>query len=165
MVFCHLADLTNKTGMATLSVDINQLFLYVFYYFFHCTKRKQKFTNLLCTFFTSEPKAIIKHCATRWLSLLLCISRFVHQFDGLKSSFVSCHEAESSKALSIIRMLENPFTKPLLLFLSHFLPSMDTFNHLFQKSTENNTCLLYSKISRLVHLYTSNIWSLTPFVL
>lgn len=34
---------------------------------------------------------------------------------------------------------------------------MDRFNRLFQKSTENTTCQLYSEISRLVRLYASNL--------
>lgn len=84
---CHLADLTIKAGMGTLPVDIDQLFIDVFYYFYHSSKRKQAFTDLWCSLFMSEPKAIIKHCETRWLSLLRCIGRFLHQFDGLLSSF------------------------------------------------------------------------------
>lgn len=154
---CHLADLTIKAGMGTFPVDIDKLFIDVFYYFCHSSKRKQEFTDLWCSLFTSEPKAIIKHCATRWLSLLHCIGRFLHQFDGLKSYFLSCDEAETSKVVSIIRRLENPLTKPLLLFLSFILPSMDRFNRLFQKSTEITTCQLYSQMSRLVRLFASNI--------
>ncbi len=34
---------------------------------------------------------------------------------------------------------------------------MDRFNRLFQKSTENTTCQLYNKMSRLVRLYASNV--------
>ena len=34
---------------------------------------------------------------------------------------------------------------------------MDKFNRLFQKSTENTTCQLYKEMSRLVHLYASNL--------
>ena len=154
---CHLTDLTVKAGIAKLPVDIDQFFLDVFYYFYHSTKWKQEFTDQWYSFFTSEPKAIIKPCATQWLSLLCCIGHFLHQFDGLKSYFLSCDEAETSKVLSIIHRLENPLTKPLLLFLSHILPSMDRFNRLFQKSTESTTCQLYSEISRLVRLYASNI--------
>ena len=37
---CHLADLTIKAGMKTLPVDIDQLFIDVFYYFYHSSKRK-----------------------------------------------------------------------------------------------------------------------------
>ena len=37
---CHLADLTVKAGMQALPVDIDQLFVDVFYYFYHSSKRK-----------------------------------------------------------------------------------------------------------------------------
>ena len=153
---CHLADLTIKCGIEALPVDIDQLFIDVFYYFYHSSKRKQ-FCDLWCSLFTSEPQAILKHCPIHWLSLLRCVGRFLTWFDGLKSYFLSCNEAETSKVLSIIERLENPLTKPLLLFLSYNLPSIDRFNHLFQKSTENTTCQLYSEMNRLVRLYASNL--------
>ena len=34
---------------------------------------------------------------------------------------------------------------------------MDKFNRLFQKSTENTTCQLYSEMNRLVCLYSTNL--------
>ena len=34
---------------------------------------------------------------------------------------------------------------------------MDKFNCLFQKSTQNTTCQLYTEMSRLVRLYASNL--------
>lgn len=138
---CHLADLVVKAGMQTLPVDIDQLFVDVFYYFFHSSKRKQEFCDLRCSLFTSEPQTILKHCTTGWLSLLRCVGRYLTQFDGLKSFFLSCSEAETSKVVSILQQLENPLTKPLLLFLSFLLPAMDKFNRLFQKSTQNNFTL------------------------
>ena len=110
-----------------------------------------------CSLFTTEPQTILKHRITRWLSLLRCVGHFIDQFDELKSYFLSCGEAETSKVVSIIERLENPLTKPLLLFLSYILPSMDRFNRLFQKSTENTTCQLYSEMSRLARLYASNL--------
>ena len=63
---CHLADLTIKAGLQALPVDIDKLFIDVFYYF-HSSKRKQEFTDLWCSLFTSEPQTILKHCPTRWL--------------------------------------------------------------------------------------------------
>ena len=36
---CHLADLTVKAGLETLPVDINQLFIDIFYFFQHSSKR------------------------------------------------------------------------------------------------------------------------------
>ena len=73
------------------------------------------------------------------------------------SYFRSCSEAETSKVVSILQRLENPLTKPILHFLSFILPSLDKFNRLFQKSTQNTTCQLYTEMSRLVRLYASNV--------
>ena len=153
---CHLADLAIKAGMQTLPVDIDHLFVDDFYFFFRSSKRKEEFCDLWYSLFTSEPQKILKHCTTRWLSLLRCVRRYLTQFDGLKYFFLSCSEAETSKVVSILQWLENPLTKPLLLFLSYILPPMDKFNSLFQKSTQNTTCQLYTEMSRLVRLYASN---------
>ena len=153
---CHLADLTVKAGLKALPVDIDQLFIDIFYYFHHSSKRKQQFVDLWCSLFTTEPEVILKHCPTRWLSLLKCVDRYLRQYDGLKSYFLSCEEAETVKVRNIISRLENPLTKPLLLFLSFILPSVDRFNRLFQKSTESTTSQLYDEMNRLVRLYASN---------
>ena len=153
---CHLADLTVKAGLKALPVDIDQLFIDVFYHFFHSSKRKQEFCDLWCSLFTTEPEVILKHCPTRWLSLLRCVGRYLSQYDGLKSYFLSCDD-QSAKVRSISERLQNPLTRPLLLFLSFILPSIDRFNIVFQKSTENTTCQLFDEISRLVRLYASNL--------
>ena len=139
---CHLANLTIKAGVTKSAVNIDQLFIDIFYYFYHSSKRNQEFADLWCSLFTSEPDAILKHCPTRWLSLLRCVGRYLAQYQGLKSYFLSCRE-QSAKVVSITKRLENPLTKPLLHFLAYILPSMDRFNRLFQKSTENTTCELY----------------------
>ena len=125
---CHLADLTVKAGLKALPVDIDQLFVDVFYYFHHSSKRKQQFVDLWCSIFSTEPEIILKHCPTRWLSLLKCVDRYLRQYDRLKSYFLSCDEAETVKVRNILSRLENPLTKPLLLFLSFILPSVDRFN-------------------------------------
>ena len=80
---CHLADLTVKSGMSTLPLDIDQLFVDVFYFFYHSSKRKQEFVDLWCSLFTTEPEVILKHCTTRWLSLLRCVGRYLDQLEGL----------------------------------------------------------------------------------
>ena len=61
---CHLADLAAKGGMQQLPVDIDQFFVDIFYYFYHSSKRHQEFADHWCSFFSSEPKAILKHCNT-----------------------------------------------------------------------------------------------------
>ena len=89
---CHLADLTVKAGMKTLPLDIDQLFIDTFYFFYHSSKRTQEFVDLWCSLFTSEPEVILKHCPTRWLSLLRCVERYISQLEGMKSYFRSCNE-------------------------------------------------------------------------
>ena len=153
---CHLADLTIKAGVTSLPVDIDQLFIDIFYYFYYSSKRNQEFADFWHSLFTTEPQAILKHCPTRWLSLLRCVNRYLNQYEGLKSYFVSCDE-QSGKVISITQRLENPHTKPILNFLAHVLPSMDRFSRTFQKSTENTTCEVCDEMCRLVRLYASNI--------
>ena len=70
---CHLADLCVKAGMATLPVDIDQLFIDVYYYFQHSSKRNKGFVDIWHCFYANEPKVLFKHCKTQWLSLLRCI--------------------------------------------------------------------------------------------
>ena len=48
---CHMADLTITAGMAKLPVDIDQLFIDIFYYFHHSSKRNQEFSDLWCSLF------------------------------------------------------------------------------------------------------------------
>ncbi len=138
----HLADLTIKAGVNTLPIDIDQLFIDIFYYFYNSSKRNQQFADHWCSLFTSEPEAILKHCPTRWLSLLRCVGRYLTQYEGLKTYFLSCYE-QTAKVISITSRLENLLTKPILYFLAHVLSSMDRFSRLFQKSNENTTCELY----------------------
>ena len=47
---CHLADLTVKAAMKTLPIDIDQLFIDVFYFFYHSSKRTQQFVDLVFSF-------------------------------------------------------------------------------------------------------------------
>ncbi len=86
---CHLADLCIKAGMSTLPIDIDQLFIDIYYYFQHSSKRNQEFVDMWHYFYTCEPKVILKHCPTRWLSLLRCIERYFYQLPGLISCFLS----------------------------------------------------------------------------
>ncbi len=150
---CHLANLTIKAGLQELPIDIDQLFVDIFYYFQHSSKRNQEFVDNWHSMFTSEPGVVLKHCPTRWLSLLRCVDRYLKQIDGLVSYFLSCNE----QTISITDRLENPFTKPILHFLIYVLPCMDRFNRLFQKSSENTTCELYVEMNRLVRLYAANL--------
>lgn len=62
---CHLTNLTIKACLE----DVDQLFVDVFYNFFHSSKWKQEFPDHWCSLFTSKPSTILKHCPTHWLRL------------------------------------------------------------------------------------------------
>ena len=83
------------------------------------------------------------------------MNRYLTQYEGLKSYFLSCSE-QSEKVISITRRLENKLTSAILHFLAHILPSMDCFSKTFQKSTENTTCEVYDEMCRLARLYAGN---------
>ncbi len=75
---CHLADLSIKVGMESLPVGIDQLFVDVFYYFYHSSKRQQEFCDLWCSLFTTEPQTILKPvlpgglaCCDVWVAILI----------------------------------------------------------------------------------------------
>ena len=112
---CHLTDLTVKAGMKALSIDIDQLFIDVFYHFFHSSKRKEVFCKTWRDLFTSEPDVILKHCPTPWLSLLQCVDQYIGQLPGLIAYFSSTDE-NSAKNHLILQRLTNTWTLPLLQF-------------------------------------------------
>ena len=82
-----LADLSIKAGITALPINIDQLFIDIFYHFYNSSKRHQEFADHWYSLFTSEPKSILKHCPTRWLSLLHCVGRYLAQYEGLNHIF------------------------------------------------------------------------------
>jgi len=43
---CHLADLCVKAGVKVLPIDIDQLFVDIFYHFYYSSKRKHEFHDI-----------------------------------------------------------------------------------------------------------------------
>ena len=60
---CHL---TVKACLITLPVNIDQVFIDIFYYFHHSRKRKQQFVHLRCSLFSTEPEVILRDFPTQW---------------------------------------------------------------------------------------------------
>ena len=141
--------------MAALPVDIEQLFIDIYYYFKHSSKRNQQFVDMWHSFYNNEPKVLLKHRQTRW-SLLRCIRRYLDLFDGLLLYFCSCDD-QTAKVVSITERLENPLTKPILHFLNHILPFMDRFNRSFQSPmrTRVNCIRILSGLQKLMRSISS----------
>ena len=60
-----------------------------------------KFVDHWCSLFTDKPSTILKHYPACWLSLLKCVNRYLSQYQGLQSYFLSFEEAETVKLRSI----------------------------------------------------------------
>lgn len=80
---CHLLNLMSKKACAELPVSIEGILIDIFYYFKHSNKRKNEFDKFQLLF-GNETKRVLKHCSTRWLSLLICLQRIVELWTPLR---------------------------------------------------------------------------------
>lgn len=86
----------------------------------------QEFANV-------EELELLKHCQTRWLSLLRVIERVLGQSPALAAYFASHEDGEKpGRVKRVVDRLINPTTKLTLLFLGFILPVLMDFNKLFQ---------------------------------
>ena len=98
-----------------------------------------------------EYKSVLSHCETRWLSLRRAIVRTLEMWEPLCSYFRSHSDVEKpGKVRSIDKILQNPFTKPWLLFLSNILAIFDKFNTYFQTSATATIHRLHGECERLL---------------
>ena len=154
----HLGNLAVKAGLKEVLFDVDQLLVDIFYHFTNSTKRKEQFKSLSRELYAIEPKPLLKHCPTRWLSLIRCIKRLLEQWDLVFSYFKSHSDVEKrgSRPQQICRILEKPFTKALLQFLSHTLPALDTFNETFQNTSESTVSFLVQEVHTLIRAWFVN---------
>ena len=76
---------------------------------------------------------LLKHCQTRWLSLLRVIERMLNQYPALTAYFASHEDGETpGRVKRVVDRLAAPTTKLTLLFLGFILPVLMDFNKLFQ---------------------------------
>ena len=83
--------------------------------------------------FANVELEILKHCQTRWLSLLRVIERVLHQYPALAAYFASHEDGEKpGRVKRVVDRLAAPTTKLTLLFLGFILPVLVDFSKLFQ---------------------------------
>ena len=76
---------------------------------------------------------MLKHSSTHWLSLRPCLQRLVNFYEPISKYFFDCPEADKrGKAKNVRDILNQPETKPILLFLLQVLESEDKYNVFFQ---------------------------------
>ena len=80
---CHLVNLCLLQGIKCLSLDVDDFFVDLFYYFdklFKCKEQLHEFQD-----FTGTQQ--LKHCKTRWLSLERSVKRVLQQWQALLAYF------------------------------------------------------------------------------
>lgn len=87
-------------------------------------------------FFHVERKKNLKLASTRWLSMHQCVARVLENWTVLMHYFrIAVVEDKLHMAETILKAMENHFTKAYLLFLKYVLNIMNLFNALFQSKT------------------------------
>lgn len=100
---------------------------------FYSTKRTETLKEYFKDFPEMQYRNMLKHSSTRWLSLRPCLDRLINFYDPVSKYFIDCKEADKKgKAQNVRELLQDPSTKPVLMFLSSFLKSVDRYNLLFQ---------------------------------
>ena len=128
---CHVVNLRVKSAVKVLPLKIDDLLVDVYYHFHHSVKQVASLSEY-AEFCATEYKGILKHCGTCWLSLGQAIQCTLHMWD-LHSYFCSHPDVEKAgKVRSIYRLLNDPLTKPWLLFLSNVLSVFEKFNIFFK---------------------------------
>lgn len=113
---CHLTNLVTNAAVKTLLFKVDDL-VDIYYHFHYSAKRKEVLKEF-CDFPGTDAEKIVKHCTTRWLSLLREIAKTLKLFDALKSYFSSHKNFEDKGRVQRVKKLpENPKTRLFLLFL------------------------------------------------
>ena len=83
---CHLIHLAAGKAADKLPLGIDDLLLDIYHYLDKSHKSQKLLSDFqeLCG---TDTLAILKHCATRWLSLESCIQRLLHQWEPLVCLF------------------------------------------------------------------------------
>ena len=157
---CHLTNLVTAAGVKKIPYPIDDLLVDIFYHFHHSSKRKEEYKEF-ATFCEVDPLKLLKHCQTRWLSLLRCVNRTLQQWPALQSYFTShCDVERAGRVKRIEKLLCNPEVKLYFYFAKFLLKPLADFNIIFQ--TEGPKVLsLYPEMVRLIKKVLSFFLSTT----
>ena len=116
---CRLVALIANHACKTLPDYLEDVRIQIWYFFQKSPKWYRIFEEFHA-FVDSIPHKLLKAGKTRWLSLEMCVNRFLEQYEALLSYFRSTEE-RSSNIQRITITLEKPLTKVYLMFLSSAL--------------------------------------------
>lgn len=88
----HLIHLAAKKGSGALPVSVDDVLVDIYYFFDKSDKRQAEFRQFqdLCD---KDQRRMLKHGATRWLSIGRCVKRLLENWEPLKLYFK--HQKES----------------------------------------------------------------------
>ena len=101
---------------------------------FISTKRSEELRGYFDDFEGLDYTSILRHTPTRWLSLKPCIERLLRFWDPICAYFRD--HSDVGKVKSIRKILNDPSTKPILLFLIDVLTPINAYNQLLQVCNE-----------------------------
>jgi len=142
---CHAHILHNcvKKAMDYLDIDVENLILKMYSHFSISAKRRETLKEFH-TFVEIEWKELIRHVGTRWLSLLPCVDRILHNYQALVSYFLSLGSDCPKQIQLLLKITEESHTvseeiEIYLLFCNHILPM---FNNAVKIIEKNSTTVI-----------------------
>ena len=131
---CHLANLCSAAALKTLPISVDNLLIDIFYHFKYSAKRWEEFSEIQSEFEDIKPLRALKHSTTRWLSLLRCLKRLLHQWPALHSYFDRLAEVERSndRVQRVAKSLKSLEVKLICRFVQFALQPLNKFTTVFQ---------------------------------
>jgi len=131
---CHMINLCASHACLTMSKTLEDMCRNI-YAHFHTSFLRQQDLIQFQEFVNVKPHKLLGIGQTRWLSLEMCVSRVLEQWDALTlyfTSFVSEKRDPSYIIDGILVSLRNPSCKASLEFLQHQVHRLNSFNTTFQ---------------------------------
>ena len=135
---CHLIHIAAEKGAASLPFNIGQLLVDVYYYLDKSSKRQGDLKCFQLLHNMKETK-ILKHVATRWLSIWKCLPRLIDSWNALYDYFKSEEKSAKDNTKKKVTDLKEIFgsrTKKLYcLFLRDAIKDFEKINTELQSDT------------------------------
>lgn len=131
---CHLANLCAVSAVKTLPVSVDSLLIDVFYHFKYSAKRWEGLSEIQAEFEDIKPLRVLKHSTSRWLSLLRCLKRLLHQWPALHCYLDRQTEREPSddRVQRVEKSLKSLEVQLICKFVLFALQPINIFITLFQ---------------------------------
>ena len=123
----------------------------IFYHFKHSSKGWEGFFDVLKEFDNIRALRVLKHCTTRWLSLLHCLDHLLEQWPAHYAYFDHQDEIEpsNSRVQRVATSLRSVEAKLVCTFVASVLRPMNKFNTVFQTNASRIATMQQQMLSLL----------------